>query len=361
MGKIISIFNHKGGVGKTTLTYNLSWALAESGKKVLMLDADAQQNLSLLVRGSLDEEIELNRFNDSSSNFWDECLNIYDVLSQFLYPGMAAVKKPIFCKEHQNFKYLGESGKLDLLLGSLDVEIISRDLPLMLAQAGGGRNIAYQFQNAIDKLAESYDYVIIDLSPSISQFNLLMVMTSHYWIAPVIPNRFCYRAMSSMQDIFNNFHEQIAQYKETVNKKGLGIRYKFLGYITQNFRRNSNSSSNKIVNAFENWRLKINAEATKLADYLQDSKRSLSASEFQSYFPGVKPYNLSEISDFNRLGVMSQKYGIPAYRLTNDILIKDDDKDQLKPNTKQASDDFKRMASWETSYKELADRLLNLP
>jgi chromosome partitioning protein len=56
MAKIISIFNHKGGIGKTTLTYHLSWALAEAGKKVLMLDADSQQNLSLLVRGSLKEK-----------------------------------------------------------------------------------------------------------------------------------------------------------------------------------------------------------------------------------------------------------------------------------------------------------------
>ena len=363
MGKIISIFNHKGGVGKTTLTYHLSWALAESGKKVLMLDADPQQNLSLLVRGNLDEEKELNISKSlEHSSFWDTYLNIYDVFSQFLYAGSSEVNKPIFCKEHKNLKNPSQSGKLDLLLGSLDVELINRDLPLMLAQSGGGRNIAYQFQSAIDNLAELYDYVIIDLSPSISQFNLLMVMTSHYWIAPVFPNRFCYRAMSSMQDIFNTFHEQMAQYKETGSKRGLDIRYKFLGYVTQNFRRNTKSGSNNIVNAFENWRLKINEEATKLADYLYDSKRSLSATEFKSYFPGIDPYNLSEISDFNRLGVMSQKYGIPSYRLTNDVLIKDDkDKDQLKKDSNPASDDFERMKSWETSYNELASRLSNLP
>jgi cellulose biosynthesis protein BcsQ len=233
----------------------------------------------------------------------------------------------------------------------------------MLAQTGGGRNIAFQFQGTIDKLAEAYDYVIIDLSPSISQFNLLMVMVSHYWIAPVFPNRFCYKSMSSMQDIFNDFQEQIAPYKKTDTKKGLDIRYKFLGYVTQNFRRNINSSSGNIVNAFEHWRTKINEEATKLANYLYDFKRSLSITEFKTYFPSTTPYNLSEISDFNRLGAMSQKYGIPAYRLTNDILIKDDeDKDQLKKNPKQpSSDDFLRMKSWEGQYNDLANRLLALP
>ena len=45
--KIISLFNNKGGVGKTTLAYHLSCALAEMGKKVLMIDLDPQCNLTI--------------------------------------------------------------------------------------------------------------------------------------------------------------------------------------------------------------------------------------------------------------------------------------------------------------------------
>lgn len=46
MTKIISLFNHKGGVSKTTTTFHLGWILAEQGKKVLMVDTDPQCNLT---------------------------------------------------------------------------------------------------------------------------------------------------------------------------------------------------------------------------------------------------------------------------------------------------------------------------
>ena len=47
--EIITLFNNKGGVSKTTTTFNIAWKLAQSGKRVLMVDADPQCNLTELV------------------------------------------------------------------------------------------------------------------------------------------------------------------------------------------------------------------------------------------------------------------------------------------------------------------------
>ena len=49
--KTISLFNNKGGVGKTTLTWNLSVSLSAKGKSVLLIDFDPQCNLSIALLG----------------------------------------------------------------------------------------------------------------------------------------------------------------------------------------------------------------------------------------------------------------------------------------------------------------------
>jgi cellulose biosynthesis protein BcsQ len=57
--KVISLFNHKGGASKTTTTFNLGWMLASKGKKVILVDADPQCNLTGMVldyRGPSDLE-----------------------------------------------------------------------------------------------------------------------------------------------------------------------------------------------------------------------------------------------------------------------------------------------------------------
>ena len=46
--KVIAITNQKGGVGKTTITFNLGVALAKQGKRVLVVDVDSQSNLTIL-------------------------------------------------------------------------------------------------------------------------------------------------------------------------------------------------------------------------------------------------------------------------------------------------------------------------
>src|SRR4051794_23848480 len=67
MAKLISLFNHKGGVSKTTTTFNLGWSLAEKGHKVLIVDGDPQCNLTGTAL-RLDDDEDFTKLYDKNPN-----------------------------------------------------------------------------------------------------------------------------------------------------------------------------------------------------------------------------------------------------------------------------------------------------
>ena len=68
----IALFNHKGGVSKTTTTFHLGWMLASKGKRVILADADPQCNLTGLVLGDDDDGYEnwYNSENERNVKSW---------------------------------------------------------------------------------------------------------------------------------------------------------------------------------------------------------------------------------------------------------------------------------------------------
>jgi cellulose biosynthesis protein BcsQ len=104
MGKIINLFNHKGGVSKTTTVFNLGWMLGLLGKRVVMADFDPQCNLTGMVLGYQGiEDLENTYKSDPPNNIKDtlapafeskpkpvvgaECVNVQGNENLFLLPG----------------------------------------------------------------------------------------------------------------------------------------------------------------------------------------------------------------------------------------------------------------------------------
>lgn len=147
MGKIISIFNQKGGVGKTTTNINLSAYLAILGKKVLMVDIDPQGNTTSGIG------IDKNKLEHS----------IYDVIM-----GMPAADAII----KTNIK------KLSILPSSMDLA----GAEIELANLENRESI---LKGCLKSVKDSYDYILIDCPPSLGILSLNALAASDSVIIPI--------------------------------------------------------------------------------------------------------------------------------------------------------------------------------
>jgi len=158
VGTVIGVINQKGGVGKTTTSVNLGAALAEQGKKVLLLDIDPQGNLSTHLGIGAKENPENLTEDPTVPEF-----TIYDVLK-----GSKTINQVI----------INRSNNLDIVPGSLFLS--AADLEL-----GGvvGRELI--LKRALEKVRAAYDVVVIDCPPALGLLSLNALAASDEVIIPV--------------------------------------------------------------------------------------------------------------------------------------------------------------------------------
>ncbi len=154
MGKIISLVNQKGGVGKTTTSINLSASLASLGKKVLLIDLDPQGNTTTGV-GINKGEIEK---------------SIYDVLI-----GECSLSDSIIKTKHKNFYVVPST----INLAGLGNELSEK------SRMEKGFNKGEQLKKCIEEIKENYDYIIIDCPPSLDVITTNALTASNSVIIPV--------------------------------------------------------------------------------------------------------------------------------------------------------------------------------
>lgn len=148
MGKIISVTNQKGGVGKTTTCVNLAAYLADSGKKVLLIDMDPQGNACQSVG------VEVPKDKDS----------IYEVLLN---------ESPI-----SSATYPSVQANLSVVPSTVDLSGVEVDLVYM-------DNREKVLKEALEKVKDNYDYILIDCPPSLGLLTVNALTASNSILVPI--------------------------------------------------------------------------------------------------------------------------------------------------------------------------------
>jgi len=135
VGKIIAVFNQKGGVGKTTTNVNLSASLGQMGKKVLVLDLDPQGN--------------------TTSGYGIEKNEVENTIYEVMLEGVS-IKDSIIKTEYENIDIVAAAS--DLAGAEIEIsEVEKREFIL---------------KDAINKVKDEYDYVFIDCPPSLGMLTI---------------------------------------------------------------------------------------------------------------------------------------------------------------------------------------------
>lgn len=319
MTKSICLFNHKGGVSKTTTSFNLGWSLANFGKKTLVVDLDSQCNLTGLVLG-------YNAVNDETmDSFYSSRQNLtMKPIVKSLIDGVSAED---YIKT-ENGKLLKTTHENLLLLpGHLDIADLDSQISLSLKIASGvpaTKNIPGNLPKILQEIAsrENIDYLIYDLSPNVGGLNEVVLMSSNYFIVPTTPDYFCLQAIGSLEKNITKWHTEIARFKSDNkfdNNGSFPIRNQpmFIGAIQQRYR----PRNEKPATSFQKWIDMIGDSINKkLVPSLDKINCVISRQLIQEKLDGtsLKPYDLAHVPDFNSLIAISQQLSKPAFALTDD-------------------------------------------
>lgn len=334
MSKRIAVFNHKGGVSKTTSVYNLGWMLAEN-KRVLLVDADPQCNLSNLILGDNFESYYLNE-ETMKHNIKDGVSAAFDA-------------KPAPIEAVNCFSPERAEG-LFLLAGHANLS--EYDAALTFAQTSNNalstlQNLPGAFSELLRLTEEKYeiDVTLIDLNPSLSAINQNLFLSSHGFVLPTNPDPFSIMALDTLSNVlpkWMTWKKASAPLFASSAYPMLDGSPKFLGCLIQRF----NIRKGKAAAPFRDNIAEIkNTVSNKLFEQLKRCDMVLSDDQYGEEFR-KSDYCLGEIPDFQGLLPKSYQAGVPVFALADDEIRETGTVlDQMKTKRNTFKDQFSYLGS----------------
>lgn len=314
MTKILTLYNHKGGVSKTTTTFNLAHAIADRFKtKVLMVDADPQCNLTELALSQLIETLDQQAADQDTDN---------------QLPGTTIL-------DALNPRFIGDRSKVDIdaieLLQVPDsderVFLFRGDIALSesedtLSQAHSMRttNDLHQKRNYVAvhdmlrRLGEKHGFghILVDVGPSAGALTRACFLASDIFMVPVFPDRFNFQAIGSLSQIISKWISEHSLIVDDFKKLGLNVaagKPQFRGLIVQRFQKYGGEPKP----AFDHWMKRIPQRATSqlMPSLVEAAKDAQTVAEHCWTAPTI-----AEIGEFASLAPMMLTWGKAVWKLT---------------------------------------------
>lgn len=313
MAKTIAIFNHKGGVSKTTTAFNLGWKLARKGKRVLLVDADSQCNLTLYSIGNY-------KFEEFYSN--NNKNNIKDALEP-AFKSKPRLIQPVECMQ------IERNPNLFLMPGHLDLSESEVQLGLsfqLTESVGALENLPGSFSYLFQKTAEKYeiDFVVIDMNPSLSAINQDLLISSDYFMVPTSPDLFSFMAIKSLSRILPSWEKWAKRARTLFQEAEYPLPTqtpKFLGYTINDFNLTRGNPTRAFGRIMERISRVIESDLIpnlEAQDMLLSNEKYQKAARLNNRLNldrPLSPYCIGEISNFNKLIAISNERSIPIFEL----------------------------------------------
>ncbi|MCL1939964.1 MAG: AAA family ATPase [Desulfovibrionaceae bacterium] len=196
--KFLTLFNNKGGVGKTSLVYHLAWMFRQRGISVLAADLDPQCNLTSAF------------LTDEQTDALPDGSTIYEAISPLLNGvGDVVVPPPIKIRRG-----------LNLVPGDLSLSLAEDEFSLSWARAGNGGERDFRvlscLYRVLRKCAENSgsDLVLIDVGPNLGALNRVAIIASDYVITPLAPDRYSLQGLANLGPTLRKWRKAWRKYME---------------------------------------------------------------------------------------------------------------------------------------------------
>ncbi|OBY80374.1 cobalamin biosynthesis protein CobQ [Paenibacillus sp. KS1] len=257
--KIITFFNNKGGVGKTTTVVNLaSYLKKQFNQEILLIDLDPQSNSTQLI---VPEENWADFYSDEA--FRPTIMSYFGDMDE---GNIALENIDVPIKSYEN-KY-----KLDMIPGHPNLSIIddklSRSWNNMFAKEKGDLRIV-NWLNQLRSMFNSYDYIFIDVGPSLGALNRSILLNSDYFLSPMGSDIFSVIGVENIGSWIErwrtDYNTALAAFNSGYGKESMlqfGEKYainlnpqstsSFIGYSVQQYSKRKFKGKVRPVQAYEN-------------------------------------------------------------------------------------------------------------